>query len=683
MDPSNRSHSTDQGRSNGVWPKQEEIRGTHRSIHGSLGNPSATGGQQMALDPVYGGHQDYVVNSAQPQPLRLDDTTAAFRLQDQLTSAAAGKIEGEITKAPQNTIGNAYLQNQSMVAANQPTQVRTPLSEPYLQSKPDYIYNMPGGTLLNFTLVEVIALLVNWFKVYPDLAERFLNNGLTSGTHMIILEEHRNIFMLEKDRNRTKDLISDGYRRSMRKINEAWTKAKHKKPQGWDGNALSVNHLTHEKGGKARPIPMKVLMNDIKHLPQGHDAGDLTRALQYAISNQKRGPNAEFLDWLFPDDLHTILGHIGYTTITLNHLDEAAVARFDTICKQKEQLNRKRRREAQGKGMSPPHSKRQLRGECAGDNDPNQSMPQPAVPGPVFQSSAQGALPTLLSTVPAPSDIVFRSRSRLIAPQHGAQIPQPLSRPTGYASIDPSLQDDNAVEENGARPNAAFAQQAEKATIPTLTMPVASDLAAKQHTSMQEIDTRPAAAFAHQADKAATPALSMPAGLRLATNEPNPDLSNWPNQSTPMAPPPNIISVQPSAAGDTFMFAQEDFDISVEEIDAIIAGNQTHNFDNLLEGPFSDFLPESLAEITQEYPTAYPLDKVLSECAEADDLEDDSVVARAARWCRDPTNFAQRYTVRDLGFIVTLQDLVEDAVNNVFDGSVEQVILWEGTGEPT
>jgi hypothetical protein len=718
MNPSNQPNSTDEGRSDADRPEQEDLARINRSLYGSLRNPIATGGQQMALDPVYGGPEDYTMTSAQPHPTRLGDSANAFGLHEQLTSAAAGPMRGEPSKVPKHAIGNPYLQNQSMVAANQPPQVPPSLSEPYLQSKPDHTYNMPGGTLLNFTLVEVIALLVNWFKVYPDLAERFLNNGLTSATQMVILEEHRNVVMTEKDRNRTKDLISDGYRRSMRKISDGWTKAKHKKPDGWDSNALSVNHLTHEKGGKARPIFMKALMNDIKHLPQGDDAGDLTRALQYAISNQKRGPNGEPLDWLFPDDLHTILDHIGYTAITLNHLDGAAVARYDAICKQKEQLDRKRRRESQNAGMPPPPSKRRLRGERhAGDNQPGQIAPQPAIPGPAFQPSEQGALPSLLSTGPTPSGFVFRSGSRMIAPQPDPQIPQPPSRDALHALIDASLQDNDAVREKDARPNAAFAHQANQAAIPTLSMPFASSFAAKQHTSVQENDTRPNvaleqqaeqaaiptlstphtfpltvkqhtsvqehvarpnAAFAEQVEQATIPTLSMPFGLPLAIKEQvkehTADMSNEPNQSAPTASPPHILSVQPKAADDTFLFAQEDVDISIAEIDAIIAGNQTYNFIDLLAGPFSDFRPDSLAEIIQEYPNAYPITQVLNECAEADDPEDEGVVARAARWCRDPDNFASDYTVRDLGFVVTLQNLVEDAKKNGFDGPVKDAV---------
>ncbi|KAH5573078.1 hypothetical protein HBI24_201080 [Parastagonospora nodorum] len=663
MNLSDRPNSTDEGRSNGVLPEQEEIGGTHRRSYGSLGNPNATGGQQMALDPAYGGPEDYAMTSAQPQPMQLGDSANGFGLHEQLTSAAAGPPQDESSKNPKNAIGNPYAQNQSMVAANQPPQAPPSLSEPYLQSKPDHIYNMPGGTLLQFTLVEVIALLVNWFKVYPDLAERFLNNGLSSATHIVILEEHRNVVMTEKDRNRTKDLISDANRRSMRKISEGWTKAKHKKPEGWNGNTLSVNHLTHEKGVKARPVLMKVLMNDIKHLPQGDDAGDLTRALEYAMSNQKRGPNGEPLEWLFPDDLHTILGHIGYTTITQNHLDGAAVARYDKICKQKEQLDRKRRRESQEAGMPPPASKRRIRGERnAGDNQSGQ---------PVFQPSAQGTLSTLLSTGPTPSGFVFQSGSRMIAPQ-------PSFRDALHASIEPSLQDHNAVRETDARPNAAFAHQANQAAIPTLSMPFASSFGAKQYNSAQEHVERPNAAFAEQVEQAAIPTLSMPFGLPLATKEQvkehTPDMSNGLNQSAPIASPPNILSVQPQAADDTFLFAQEDVDISITEIDAIIAGNQTYNFSDLLAGPFSDFRPDSIAGIMQQYPKAYPLTQVLGECVEADDLEDEGVVARAARWCRDPDNFASHYTVRDLGFVVTLQNLVEDAKKNGFDGSVEDAV---------
>jgi hypothetical protein len=49
--------------------------------------------------------------------------------------------------------------------------------------------------------------------------------------------------------------------------------------------------------------------------------------------------------------------------------------------------------------------------------------------------------------------------------------------------------------------------------------------------------------------------------------------------------------------------------------------------------------------------------ELLRECAEADDPFDFSIIASAARWCRDPDNSASEYTVSDLDFMVGMQNI--------------------------
>jgi hypothetical protein len=49
--------------------------------------------------------------------------------------------------------------------------------------------------------------------------------------------------------------------------------------------------------------------------------------------------------------------------------------------------------------------------------------------------------------------------------------------------------------------------------------------------------------------------------------------------------------------------------------------------------------------------------ELLRECAEADDPFDFSIIASAARWCRDPDNSASEYTVGDLDFVVGMQNI--------------------------
>jgi hypothetical protein len=55
-------------------------------------------------------------------------------------------------------------------------------------------------------------------------------------------------------------------------------------------------------------------------MPQGSDAGDLTRALEFALVQTQT--------LMYPDDIHKILGAIGRTQVTLQHTDRRVVRRY-------------------------------------------------------------------------------------------------------------------------------------------------------------------------------------------------------------------------------------------------------------------------------------------------------------------------------------------------------------------
>ncbi|KAJ4984196.1 hypothetical protein SVAN01_10304 [Stagonosporopsis vannaccii] len=106
-------------------------------------------------------------------------------------------------------------------------------SKIFLRDLPGHCYSLPSVPI-NFTIVEILVLLPNWFK-NKDLCERFMNNSLTAKVHFIILDEHRELhFEDEFQRDRARTTLTDEYRKTMRSIFQGWTKIKHIAPIDWD-----------------------------------------------------------------------------------------------------------------------------------------------------------------------------------------------------------------------------------------------------------------------------------------------------------------------------------------------------------------------------------------------------------------------------------------------------------------
>lgn len=211
----------------------------------------------------------------------------------------------------------------------------------FLRNLPGHCYTLPNVTL-NFTLVEIIVLLPNWFK-NKVIAARFMNNYLTAKVHFAIFEEHRECnFSSDYKREKAKKTITDEYRKTMRSIqnNSGWTKAKHVAPLGWNPMLLSMDGFVPDDTtypGYLHPpaIPFRDLMIGVKKLPDGTNAGDLTRALQFALERPE--------NLMFPDDLPGILDHIGRTQITVAHTDRPIVRAYVDYMRKEADSKRPRR----------------------------------------------------------------------------------------------------------------------------------------------------------------------------------------------------------------------------------------------------------------------------------------------------------------------------------------------------
>ncbi|KAF2659593.1 hypothetical protein K491DRAFT_755344 [Lophiostoma macrostomum CBS 122681] len=239
---------------------------------------------------------------------------------------------------------------------------------------------------INFTLAEIIVLLPKWHH-NKSIATRFVNNGCTAPIHRTIVLSHRRISdemqkvisnglcplrntigctyrdsMRERGQNTKEKEAHARWRTQMSKALKAdaslteeafhqehpepefnpiwrWTHENHETPADWNSKTISVtgwlsDRAAYKKSGrhgfKPTPLPFSHLMKDVAKLPEGPDAGDLTRALEYALNNRKI-INGYYGDYMFPNDLDEILDIIGRTEITDEHYDDAAIARWTGI----------------------------------------------------------------------------------------------------------------------------------------------------------------------------------------------------------------------------------------------------------------------------------------------------------------------------------------------------------------
>lgn len=192
----------------------------------------------------------------------------------------------------------------------------------FLHDLPGYCYSLPRVSM-NFTLVEIIVFLPNWFK-YKEICERFMNNNLTAKVHFMILDEHRELRLdTEFERTRARSTLTSEYRKTMRSFSQGWKKAKHTAPSDWDPTSMDMggyvpDDMRHDGYRQVPPMLFRDLMSGVKKMPEGVHAGDLTRALQFALS---AGPH----NFMFPDDLPNILDHIGRTQMTIAHADRSII----------------------------------------------------------------------------------------------------------------------------------------------------------------------------------------------------------------------------------------------------------------------------------------------------------------------------------------------------------------------
>jgi hypothetical protein len=493
----------------------------------------------------------------------------------------------------------------------------------FLVGLSDYPFIMPVGPPLNFTITDILVILPLWHKSL-QICHRFQNNGLNSSVHVAILREHRDIALHEAEIARAKDGISNQYRKTMRKMDPKWRKTAHKAPNNWDVNNLTVNQFrpdtARDTGYTApKPISFREMINGIKKLPQGPDAGDLTRALEFALHNQKTDLHGKTQDYLFPDDLHLILTTIGYTVVTKDHTDRLVIFRHENILNQMTNAQRKRRYEQEAAGLpTPPPKRRHVAKAKTLERMAEQQFLETA--DPVREPLSYGwqqhnAMHSELQQHIATTDASIHAKSgRALVPSLHIHMPTPISSSQLFARAEHFM--------NGPGP-----------TLETIM-------------SMQD-------SFARSEELVGTDSSTQPYGTPTIGSDGNIGLTHDSSDADNQAEP-SPAQMQLEGADEIFSFQ--------DEMNALIARHQDHDFFGLLtpspeQASMLVRLEDSMDPmnpIVWENRTQYPNTRLLRDCIEAENKEDNSDLARAARWCHNPHNHAWDYVVGHIDLVLGL-----------------------------
>jgi hypothetical protein len=582
----------------------------------------------------------------------------------------------------------------------------------FLSEAPEYPFRIPAGPPVHFTLVDVLAIMLNW---YPNLffATRFLNNGLNSSEHVAILREYRDLTLSGLEVHHAKDHVSDRYRKTMRKIDSRWSKYKHRAPQGWDHHETTVNMFLQDAAREPgwiypAPIPFKTLCKGLKKLPQGADAGDLTHALSFAMKNKKTGPNGEHQEFMFPDDLHVILGAIGYTNITADHFDGAIVKRYKLVVKAENVALNKRLRELKEAGESAPPPKRRHVKKVKESSTEVKTSQQVANTLPRGLSSGVYMSQTEVLKTPQPAQVtvpgdsfppgVFHPMTPVLNQSH-ANSPGlvQVSVPGESSSMMSPMGDQLTSSVPSFQPfaPAPHTSQTARALFEPLTgvnEPNSSQVTGTKWAQNIGGDTRTTTAMNHFQQWGGATLRPFHHGVESVTSEDHNMNADTPQQTARLHsegkaifdPVANEMSDNPfvrysSSYGEidsentTSQSHGHNMDTggscigSMAEMDALLAPYQdVDNSSILFPGPSIYFPLDHQADIMTgiEQINAWPQyqdTQLLRDCMEADDPNDCSDLARAARWCRNPDNKAEEYLVGHAWLALSFEKMLADA----------------------
>lgn len=187
----------------------------------------------------------------------------------------------------------------------------------------------------NLTAAEILAFCPEWVKSW-DVVERFFSNGATPNvmTHMINHFRKMERGALKANSLNTAMKNAVGTRKEERYKN--WRSSRHRAPGNWNAKDLDVGtfripNQTHKRTATnmpksaAIPVPFYQLKEGVEHMPQGSDALDLTKCIEYHCTHQDE-------EWLFPTHFQALTQKLGGPVkVESSHYDTPTFERWRQV----------------------------------------------------------------------------------------------------------------------------------------------------------------------------------------------------------------------------------------------------------------------------------------------------------------------------------------------------------------
>ncbi|CAA9960515.1 hypothetical protein PTMSG1_03917 [Pyrenophora teres f. maculata] len=256
-----------------------------------------------------------------------------FQLEGTVEGNQEGSSRAPVPSKKPGQAGVATGHKTSMKLPNSPKKTGSSASYNKLRGAPSAWLALPEG---NLTLAEVMAFVPQSIKSV-DVINRFLFNGAMTTTLTDMINNYRimeygaitnnSVYRMMKGQINHHAQTNPQYR--------DWSVAKHARlprPQGFDPASVSVAGFATPvilSGREARqaanePTPailFRDLANDIKVMPSGYDALDLTRCVQYCVEHDEE-------DWYYPQQFDDLVEHLGGPApVHRKHQDAASVTR--------------------------------------------------------------------------------------------------------------------------------------------------------------------------------------------------------------------------------------------------------------------------------------------------------------------------------------------------------------------
>lgn len=168
-------------------------------------------------------------------------------------------------------------------------------------------YNLPFPESARFTAYELVAFLPNSIRCH-DVVYRFVSNGATRRAIWALINSARDL-QKEWTANQcgmaiTKVMNHAGFTGWTTTLHDYWHAPR---KDSWDETHLDVDGFATpgEPSERDEPsIQFKDLAISVRRWPQGDEALDLTRMVEYCVLNPAE-------DWTYPHDYEKLMKHIG------------------------------------------------------------------------------------------------------------------------------------------------------------------------------------------------------------------------------------------------------------------------------------------------------------------------------------------------------------------------------------